>query len=144
MAKGLQGKVPKGVAACVDVLLQALKAFGVRVVKPSPLMKAVSTLLDHKDGAVRVGAKDIAARQPAYVCDCDTPSSHSAETSQVELTRWLGPAAVKRDLTSKMRDAQKKEVWQPPSRCGALSGSVSALHACIGIAPCRWRKRSRL
>jgi hypothetical protein len=28
----------------------------------------------------------------------------------VELTRWLGAAAVKRDLTDKMRDAQKKEV----------------------------------
>jgi hypothetical protein len=29
--------------------------------------------------------------------------------TQVELTRWLGAAAVKRDLTDKMRDAQKKE-----------------------------------
>jgi len=29
---------------------------------------------------------------------------------QVELTRWLGAAAVKRDFTDKMRDAQKKEV----------------------------------
>jgi len=60
--KGLSGKVPKAVAACLDVLLSALRAFGVRVVKPSPLLKAAAGLLDHKDGAVRVGVKDISAR----------------------------------------------------------------------------------
>ena len=33
----------------------------------------------------------------------------------MELTRWLGAAAVKRDFTDKMRDAQKKEVRTAPS-----------------------------
>ena len=98
--KGLQGKVPKGVAACVDVLLQALRAFGPRVIKPTPLLKAAGPLFDHKDKAVRDGAKDVA----------------------VELTRWLGAAAVRRDLTDKMRDAQKEEV-------------VAALEAVSGSAP---------
>jgi cytoskeleton-associated protein 5 len=56
--------------------------------KPSPVLRACGPLLDHKDKAVRDGAKELA----------------------VELTRWLGAAAVKRDLTDKMRDAQKKEV----------------------------------
>jgi len=98
--KGLQGKVPKGVAACVDVLLQALRAFGLRVVKPTPLLKAAGPLFDHKDKAVRDGAKDVA----------------------VELTRWLGAAAVRRDLTDKMRDSQKEEV-------------VAALEAVSGSAP---------
>ena len=100
MFKGLQGKVPKGVAACVDVLLQALRAFGLRVVKPTPLLKAAGPLFDHKDKAVRDGAKDVA----------------------VELTRWLGAAAVRRDLTDKMRDSQKEEV-------------VAALEAVSGSAP---------
>lgn len=63
-------------------------AFGVRVVKPTPLLKASGPLFDHKDAAVRDTAKALA----------------------VELTRWLGAAAVKRDLTDKMRDAQKKGV----------------------------------
>ena len=75
-------------AACVAVLLAAVKAYGVRVVKPTPVLKACGPLLDHKDKGVRDGAKELA----------------------VELTRWLGAAAVKRDLTDKMRDAQKKEV----------------------------------
>ena len=60
--KGLQGKLPKGVAACADVLLSALRAFGPRVVKPSPLLKACGPLFDHKDGSVRDNAKEIAAR----------------------------------------------------------------------------------
>ena len=66
------------------------RAFGPRVVKPSPVLKACGPLFDHKDKAVRDGAKELA----------------------VELTRWLGAAAVKRDLTDKMRDAQKKEARQ--------------------------------
>jgi hypothetical protein len=37
-------------------------------------------------------------------------SSDVTHLPQVELTRWLGAAAVKRDFTDKMRDAQKKEV----------------------------------
>jgi len=60
--KGSAGKLPKGVAACVDVLLQALRAFGVRVVKPTPVMKCVATLVDHKDGSVRENAKEVAVR----------------------------------------------------------------------------------
>lgn len=33
-----------------------------RVVKPSPLLKACGPLLDHRDKAVRDGAKDLAVR----------------------------------------------------------------------------------
>jgi cytoskeleton-associated protein 5 len=104
--KGLQGKVPKGVAACVDVLLQALRAFGPRVVKPTPLLKAAGPLFDHKDKAVRDGAKDVA----------------------VELTRWLGAAAVRRDLTDKMRDSQKEEVV---AALDAVSGSAPTPTRCL-------------
>ena len=71
------------------------------MIKPSPVLKACGPLFDHKDKAVRDGAKDIA----------------------VEMTRWMGAAAVKRDLTDKMRDAQKKEVCMAPltARCVALN-----------------------
>ena len=117
--KGLAGKVPKGVAACVAVLLQAVRcaaacarrrpaadpaarpsAFGVRVVKPQPLLRAAGPLFDHKDAAVRDTAKALA----------------------VELTRWLGAGAVKRDLTDKMRDAAKKGVRSLRGLCGKGKG----------------------
>ena len=106
VVKGLQNKVPKSVAACVDVLLQALKAFGPRVVKPTPLLKAAGPLFDHKDKAVRDGAKEIA----------------------VELTRWLGAAAVKQGFTDKMRDAQKEEV---EAALEAVSGSAPKPTRCL-------------
>ena len=70
LATGCQGKLPKCVAACVDVLLQALRAFGVRIIKPTPLMRCVASLVDHKDGAVREGAKEVAVRTPRPAVDC--------------------------------------------------------------------------
>ena len=36
------------------------RSFGVRVIKPSPVLKACSPLLDHKDKSVRDGAKELA------------------------------------------------------------------------------------
>ena len=60
--KGTTGKVPKAVAACVETLLQSLRAFGPRIIKPTPLLKAAGPLFDHKDKAVRDGVKDIAVR----------------------------------------------------------------------------------
>ena len=41
-------------------VLRRLRSFGVRVVKPSPVLKACSPLLDHKDKSVRDGAKELA------------------------------------------------------------------------------------
>lgn len=40
------------------------RAFGVRVIKPSPVLKAVGPLFDHKDSTVRDKAKDIAVSPP--------------------------------------------------------------------------------
>lgn len=106
LVKGLSGKVPKGVAACAETLNAALSAFGPRVLKPGPLLKAGAGLLDHKDGAVRVAVKDLAVsslRRPGLA------SRAYERARQVELSRWLGASPVKHELTSKMRDAQKKE-----------------------------------
>jgi hypothetical protein len=44
--------------------LCTFRAFGVRVIKPSPVLKACSPLLDHKDKSVRDGAKELAVRVP--------------------------------------------------------------------------------
>ena len=41
------------------------RSFGVRVIKPSPVLKACSPLLDHKDKSVRDGAKELAVRTQA-------------------------------------------------------------------------------
>ena len=95
------------------------RSFGVRVIKPSPVLKACSPLLDHKDKSVRDGAKELAVRMQApEFMPSPATALHCASLAltcpllfvQVELTRWLGAAAVKRDFTDKMRDAQKKEV----------------------------------
>ena len=94
-----------------------------RVIKPSPVLKACSPLLDHKDKSVRDGAKELAVRLQGPVSCSVTPRAARCFTGahlllapflQVELTRWLGAAAVKRDFTDKMRDAQKKEVSAHP------------------------------
>ena len=94
-----------------------------RVIKPSPVLKACSPLLDHKDKSVRDGAKELAVRMRAPVPCCATGAARFCASAaltyalsflQVELTRWLGAAAVKRDFTDKMRDAQKKEVSAHP------------------------------
>ena len=57
---------------------------------------------------------------------------------QIELTRWLGAAAVKRDLTDKMRDAQKKAVRAHHILARSMHGS-DELQICL-----RWKKRSSL
>ena len=75
-------------------------AFGIKNIKPQPILKAAGPLFDHKDAAVRDKAKDLA----------------------VELTRWMGAMAVRRDLTDKMRDAQKKEVEEALEAAAAEGG----------------------
>lgn len=44
-------------------LRRRVRSFGVRVIKPSPVLKACSPLLDHKDKSVRDGAKELAVSQ---------------------------------------------------------------------------------
>jgi hypothetical protein len=82
------------------------------------VLKACGPLFDHKDKAVRDGAKEIAVRARSHAQRERTHAQSSSRPAlnapdaarQVEMTRWMGAAAVKRDLTDKMRDAQKKEV----------------------------------
>jgi hypothetical protein len=51
----------------------------VRVVKPSPVLKACSPLFDHKDKAVRDGAKELAVRRGSSACDTVWSAAHVRE-----------------------------------------------------------------
>jgi cytoskeleton-associated protein 5 len=53
LIKGLAQKNPKTVAGCINNMTDCLKFFGAKVIKVSPLLKAVVPLLDHRDKPVR-------------------------------------------------------------------------------------------
>ena len=59
LIKGLAQKNPKVVAGCVTNLTNCLRAFGAKVIKVSPLLKAVVPLLDHRDKVVREEGKQL-------------------------------------------------------------------------------------
>lgn len=89
LLKGTTHKVPKLVLACTEALRVTIASFGTpKVLPPKPVLKGISHLFDSKDAKIRGAAKDLT----------------------VELTRWLGPDAVKRDLLDKMRDTMQAEV----------------------------------
>ena len=89
LLKGSAHKVPKLALACVEALRISVKEFGTpAVVPPKPILKGIAPLFDSKDAKVRGAAKDLT----------------------VELTRWLGHDAVRRDLIEKMRGTMQAEV----------------------------------
>ena len=89
LLKGSAHKVPKLALACVEAMRVSVKEFGTPVVvPPKPLLKGIAPLFDSKDAKVRGAAKDLT----------------------VELTRWLGHDAVRRDLIEKMRGTMQAEV----------------------------------
>ena len=89
LLKGSSHKVPKLALACVEAMRISVKEFGTpAVVPPKPILKGIAPLFDSKDAKVRGAAKDLT----------------------VELTRWLGHDAVRRDLIEKMRGTMQAEV----------------------------------
>jgi hypothetical protein len=64
-------------------------------------IKGIAPLFESKDAKIRGAAKDLT----------------------VELTRWLGPDAVKRDLIDKMRDTMQAEVRE---MIGAVKAGAAA------------------
>ena len=91
LLKGSNHKVPKVVLACTQALTRAVESFGTPSVIPAkPILKGVSHLFESKDAKVRDAAKALT----------------------VELTRWLGPDAVRRDLLEKMRAGMQAEVTE--------------------------------
>ncbi|KAL3133794.1 hypothetical protein ABBQ32_008271 [Trebouxia sp. C0010 RCD-2024] len=86
--KAFADKVPKVVVAAVDVVTTALSLFGVKVVSPQPLLKALPKLFEAKQEPVRDGAKNLTA----------------------ELCCWTGPKLVQDTLLDKMPDSMRKDV----------------------------------
>ena len=56
---GLGNKNPKVVSGCVMNMTECLRCFGAKVIKVSPLLKAIVPLMDHRDKAVREEGKKL-------------------------------------------------------------------------------------
>jgi len=56
---GLANKNPKVVSGCVMNLTECLRNFGAKVIKVSPLLKAIVPLMDHRDKIVREEGKKL-------------------------------------------------------------------------------------
>jgi len=69
LVKGLAQKNPKVVSGCVTNLTSTLRAFGAKVIKVSPLLKAVVPLLDHRDKTVREEGKQLIIESYRWIGD---------------------------------------------------------------------------
>ncbi|KAG1675584.1 hypothetical protein FOA52_014172 [Chlamydomonas sp. UWO 241] len=85
---GMKHKVPKVATASLEILHQAVAAFGTRPLDAKVILKALPQLFDSKDGKAREKVKDIL----------------------VELSRWVGADALRATVYPKMRDAMKDDV----------------------------------
>uniref|UniRef100_A0A0K2TDH6 Cytoskeleton associated protein 5 [Falco peregrinus] n=1 Tax=Lepeophtheirus salmonis TaxID=72036 RepID=A0A0K2TDH6_LEPSM len=59
LLKGLSQKNPKTVAGCITIIAACLRAFGTKIIKVSPLLKAGIPLLDHRDKGIREECKKL-------------------------------------------------------------------------------------
>eukprot|EP00198_Chlamydomonas_reinhardtii_P006227 XP_001695563.1 microtubule associated protein [Chlamydomonas reinhardtii] len=85
---GLSNKNPKVVVAALEMIYNTINLFGHRVVTPKPIMVALPALFESKDGKAREKVKEIV----------------------VELSRWMGPDAIRAVLFDKMRDAMRDDI----------------------------------
>ena len=69
LIKGLGQKNPKVVAGCLANMTACLRAFGAKVVKVSPPLKATTPLLDHRDKTVREEGKNLITEAYRWVGD---------------------------------------------------------------------------
>ena len=89
LLKASVNRIPKLALAATNAILAAVRDFGTpKVVPANVILKGLVPLFDAKDAKVRAAAKDIT----------------------VEMTKWLGAAAVKRDLIDKMRESMQADV----------------------------------
>ncbi|CAA7020371.1 unnamed protein product [Microthlaspi erraticum] len=88
MEKAIKNKVAKAVVPAVDVLFNALRDFGSKVIPPKRILKMLPELFDHQDQNVRASAKGVT----------------------LELCRWIGKDPIKSILFEKMRDTMKKDM----------------------------------
>ncbi|KAG5540348.1 hypothetical protein RHGRI_020543 [Rhododendron griersonianum] len=88
MEKAVMKKVAKAVVPAIDIILQALSEFGVKIVPPKRILKLLPELFDHRDQNVRASSKGLT----------------------LELCRWIGKETVKSVLFGKMPKTMKKEL----------------------------------
>jgi cytoskeleton-associated protein 5 len=69
LLKGLSNKNPKVVFGCISIMTACLHDFGAKVIKVSPLLKAIVPLLDHKDKTVREESKGLIVEAYRWVGD---------------------------------------------------------------------------
>ena len=69
LLKGLSQKNPKVVSGCINIMTDCLHAFGAKVIKVSPLLKAIVPLLDHRDKPVRDEGKALIVEAYRWVGD---------------------------------------------------------------------------
>ena len=69
IAKGLAQKNPKAISGTLTVMTECLRAFGAKVIKVSPLLKATTPLLDHRDKTVREEGKQLIIESYRWVGD---------------------------------------------------------------------------
>lgn len=87
--KALSDKVPKVVAAALEILFRAVAEFGTtKVIDPKPLFKSLPAVFGHSNAGVRDKSKELT----------------------IELSSWVGPAVVQSVLIDKMNDTMKKDV----------------------------------
>jgi len=67
--KGLKQKNPKAVAGTLQALAEILRAFGAKIIKVSPLLKATTPLLDHRDKGIREEGKQLIIESYRWVGD---------------------------------------------------------------------------
>jgi len=66
---GFANKNPKVVSGCVNNVTECLRSFGAKVIKISPLLKAIVPLMDHRDKDVREGGKRLIIEAYRWIGD---------------------------------------------------------------------------
>lgn len=69
LIKGFAHKNPKVVSGCINNMTACLHNFGAKVIKVSPLLKAIIPLLDHRDKSVRDEGKALIVESYRWVGD---------------------------------------------------------------------------
>ncbi|KAG5540390.1 hypothetical protein RHGRI_020568 [Rhododendron griersonianum] len=83
MEKAIIKKGAKAVVPAIDIILQALRDFGAKIVPPKRILKLLPELFDHRDQNVRASSRGLT----------------------LELCRWIGKETVKAVLFEKMPNA---------------------------------------
>jgi cytoskeleton-associated protein 5 len=109
---GLTQKNPKVVSGCVAIVTNCLAAFGAKVIKVSPLLKAILPLLDNRDKEVRDQGKrlivesyrwigdvmksQLTGLKPVQLAELETEFANLEGAGRAKPERWLRSAGPPR------------------------------------------------